>query len=254
MSQYVFGTGNMWAAATQDAQGNTIANPTPIKFGELQDIGIDIGRDLKKLYGQYNLPAAIGGGKMNYDFKAKFARFNGRIFNDLFFGNTLTSGTLTGVHNDITGTAIPSTPYTITVTPPGSGTFARDLGVVDSNGVPMQLVASGPTAGQYSRAGAVHTFAAADTGKTVFISYTYTAAATTARSIALSQNMMGTLPIFGVDIAFTFNGKQTNWRFPNCVSSKLSFDPKQDDFAEGNFDFSAFADAAGNIGTLILAE
>ncbi|MEY8688326.1 MAG: hypothetical protein AB9M53_00420 [Leptothrix sp. (in: b-proteobacteria)] len=253
MSQYVFGTGNLWGTATQDAAGNTIAVPVPVKFGELQDVGLDIGRDIKMLYGQNNLPMAIGGGKMKYDFKAKFARISGRVFNDLFFGQVLTSA-FTGVFNDLTGTAIPASPFTITVTPPNAGTYARDLGVVDANGIPMTRVASAPATGQYSLAGAVYTFATADTGKTVYISYSYTATAGTQKTISLNSQLMGTTPVFGVDLALTFGGKQMNWRFPNCVSSKLSLDPKQDDFSQVSFDFSAFADATGNIGTLITGE
>lgn len=254
MSQYVFGTGSLWATATQDADGNAIAVPVPVKFGELQDVGLDISRDIKMLYGQNNLPAAIGGGKMKYDFKSKFARINGRTFNDIFFGQTLGSGTLTGVVNDLTGAAIPSTPFTITVTPPSSGTYVRDLGVMDANGVPMTKVASAPATGQYSQAAGVYTFASADTGKIVYISYTYTATVASSKSITINQQQMGTTPIFGVDLAVTFSGKQMNWRFPNCVSSKLSFDPKQDDFAAASFDFTAFADAAGNLGTLAVSE
>ena len=206
MSQYAFGTGSMWAAATQDSAGNTIAVPIPVKFGELQDIGLDISRDLKMLYGQNNMPAAIGAGKMKFDFKAKFARIAGRVFNDLFFGQTLTSGTLQGVFNDLTGALIPTTPFTITVVPPSSGTWSRDLGVMDANGIPMVKVASAPATGQYSQAAAVYTFAAADTGKKVFISYAYTATAASARSITLTQQVMGATPVFGVDLSIAFSG------------------------------------------------
>ena len=139
MSQYAFGTGSLWGAATQDAQGNAIANPTPIKFGELQDISADFGRDLKMLYGQNAMPVSVAGGKMKFEFKAKFARIAGRVFNDLYFGNTLGAGTLAAVFNDLAGALIPSTPFQIVTAPPNSGTWSRDLGVVDANGVPMQI-------------------------------------------------------------------------------------------------------------------
>lgn len=254
MSQYAFGTGSLWGTATQDAQGNTIAVPVPVKFGELQDISLDMARDLKPLYGQNMMPVAIGGGKMKFDFKAKFARISGRLFNDLFFGNALTTGTLQGVYNDVTGSVIPTTPFTITPTIPSSGTYVRDLGVMDANGVPMTKVASGPTTGQYSQSAGVYTFATADVGKTVFISFAYSAAAAGSQKITLTNQPMGACPVFGIDLAIAFNGKQFNWRFPNCVATKLSFDPKQDDFTENNLDISAFADATGNIGYLVTAE
>ena len=254
MSQFAFGTGALWGTQTQDALGNTIANLTPIKFGELQDVGIDMSRDLKLLHGQLQLPVAVGGGKMKIDVKAKFARIMGRLFSDLFFGQTMVAGTITGVLNDTAGATIPTTPFQITVVPPSSGTYVRDLGVVNATGLPMTRVASAPATGQYSVAGAVYTFAAADTGLQVFISYTYTATSANAKSLSIINLPMGYVPTFGMDLAINFNGKQSNWRFPNCTAGKLSFDPKQDDFTDMNLDISVFADAAGNVGTIISSE
>lgn len=254
MSQYAFGVGTLFGAATQDATGAAIANPMPIKFGELQDISADFSRDLKMLYGQNAMPVAVAGGKMKFDFKAKYARISGRVFNDLYFGQTMTGGSLLAVQNDLTGATIPTTPFTITPTVPSSGTWQRDLGVVDANGLPMTRVASAPATGQYSVAAGVYTFAAADTGKQVFISYQYSAAAASAQKINLQNQVMGATPIFGVDLSIVYQGKQHNWRFPNCVASKLTIDPKQDDFTQVGFDFSAFTDATGNIGYLVLAE
>ncbi|MEO8804641.1 MAG: hypothetical protein ABI433_01050 [Burkholderiaceae bacterium] len=254
MSQFAFGTGSLWGAQTQDANGNVIANLTPIKFGEVQDVGIDMSRDIKLLHGQLMMPVAVGGGKMKIDVKAKFARVMGRLFSDLFFGQTLTGGTLTGVLNDTTGAAIPTTPFTITVVPPSAGVWVRDLGVVDSNGLPFSRVASAPTTGQYSVAAGVYTFAAADVAKQVFISYTYTATSALAKVITMVNLPMGFMPTFGMDLAVTFNGKQSNWRFPNCAAGKLAFDPKQDDFTQMDLDISVFADAAGNIGTIVTSE
>lgn len=255
MSQFTFGTGSLWGTQTQDAFGNTVANLTPLKFGEVQDVGIDISRDIKMLHGTLMMPVAVGGGKMKIDVKAKFARIMGRLFSDLYFGQTLTGGTLTGVQNDTTGVTIPATPYQVTVVPPSSGTFVRDLGIVDANGLPFSRVASAPAAGQYSVTNVgVYTYAAADTGKQVFINYAYTATAANAKLVSLTNLPMGYIPTFGLDLAVTFGGKQMNWRFPNCVAGKLAFDPKQDDFSTTDLDISVFADAAGVIGTIAMAE
>lgn len=254
MSQFAFGTGSLWGTQTQDASGNVIANLTPIKFGEVQDIGIDMSRDVKLLHGQLMMPVAVGGGKMKIDVKAKFARIMGRLFSDLFFGQTLVSGTLTGTVNDTTGAVIPSSPFQVTVVPPSASTYLRDLGVVSALGLPMTRVASAPATGQYSQAGAVYTFAAADVALQVFISYTYTATSSNAKSISLINLPMGFVPTFGMDLAIQFNGKQNNWRFPNCVAPKLTFDPKQDDFTQMDMAISVFADSAGNIGTIVTAE
>lgn len=252
--QHLFGVGTLWGTATQDAGGNTIAVPTPNKFGELQDISADFSRDLKLLYGQNALPVSVAGGKMKADFKAKFARISGRIFNDLYFGQAMASGTLLAIFNDLAGAPIPASPYQLVAAPPSSGTWSRDLGVIDANGLPMTRVASAPATGQYSVSAGTYTFAAADVGKQVFISYAYSATSTSAKQIPLQNQAMGATPIFGIDLGIVYQGKQHNWRFPNCVASKLTIDPKQDDFAEVGFDFSAFCDAAGNIGYLVTAE
>jgi hypothetical protein len=250
-----FGTGTLWAAASQDVYGNAIAVPTPMKFGVLNDVSLEIDRDIKELYGQLALPVAVGGGKMKVAIKAKFAQIHGRLFNDLFFGQGITSGTQTAVYEDLTGAVIPATPFQITIAPPSAGTFGRDLGVLDSNGVPLVRVSSAPATGQYSVSGAVYTFAAADTGKTVYISYTYTFALASSKALALNNVAMGTLPIFGIDFSCRFNGKQAYFRLGQCASKKLSFDPKQDDFAMADMDISAYADpVTGSVGSIVLAE
>jgi len=262
--QLQFGTGTMWGAATNDVFGNIIANPTPIKLGVLQDVGVQMDRDLKELYGQLAFPVAIGGGKMKIGIKAKLAQISGRIFNDLFLGQGMTQGTLTAVNEDLTGIAIPSTPFTITASTtntattvmiPNSGTYLRDLGVLDSNGLAMQRVASAPATGQYSLTGAAYLFAAADVGKIVYISYTYTYAVATAKSLTFNNIAMGTVPIFGLDLSCRYQGKQAYLRYSQCVSKKLGFDPKQDDFTAMDLDISAFADPVSNaIGQLVFTE
>jgi hypothetical protein len=254
MSQYGFGTGTLFGTATQDAQGNTIAQPTPIKLGELQDMSLDFQRDLKVLYGQNAMPVAVAGGKQKYDFKAKFARMSARVFNDLYFGQALQTGTLQAVQNDLTGSAIPAAPYQLIAAPPSSGTWKRNLGVVDANGLPMQRVAAAPATGEYTVSNGTYTFAAADTGKVVFINYGYEAAVVGAKQIVLQNQEMGATPIFGVELAMKYQGKSAVWRFPQCVSQKLSFEPKQDDFMLAGFDFSAFCDPLGIIGYLALTE
>jgi hypothetical protein len=253
--QYNFGTGTLWGAATSDAFGNVIANPTPVKFGTLNDISLEIDRDIKELYGSNAFPVALGGGKMKIAIKAKFAQISGRLFNDMFFGQGMTAGTLTAANEDLTGTAIPTTPFTITVTPPNAGTFLRDLGVLDSNGLAMTRVASAPTTGQYSLAGAVYTFAAADVAKVVYISYGYTYSLATAKALTFNNIAMGTVPIFGLDMSCRFQGKQAYFRFGQCAAKKLTFDPKQDDYTMNDMDISAFADPVTNsVGSIVFTE
>jgi hypothetical protein len=253
MAQYSFGSGVLWGIPTADANGTAIANPTPVQFGVLQDVSVDLGFETKLLYGQNQFPVSAGRGKGKISGKAKFAQVNGALFNSLFFGQTMTSGIIADVYAT-SGIAIPATPFQITVTPPNSGTYSFDLGVRDANGVPMTRVASAPATGQYSQSGAIYTFAAADTGKIVYINYQYTASSTTAKKIGVINLPMGYAPTFRAELSIPYNGQSLIMTLPNCIANKLQFGTKLDDFTIPEFAWDSFADSAGNVLTLSLSE
>lgn len=246
---FVFGSGILYGVQSADATGAAIANATPVQFGTMQDISSDISFEEKLLYGQYQMPVAIGRGKGKLSFKAKSAGIFGSIMGDLLFGTGSTAG-IKDVVNNFAATVPAVTAYTITVAPPSTGTFANDLGVLDGvTGLPMKKVASGPTTGQYSvSGGGVYTFAAADASKAVQISYEYTATSTSAKYGNITNQLMGQAPSFRAVLSFKYSGKNLNLALNNCVGSKLSLPFKNDDFTVPEFDFSAFADGAGNIG------
>jgi len=74
--------------------------------------------------------------------------------------------------------SVPSAPgpYAVTVTAP-FGPWASDSGVTYANGAPLSAVASNPSAGQYAVANGIYTFAAADAGAGMLISYGFVPAA-----------------------------------------------------------------------------
>lgn len=246
MSQYVFGSGVLWGTPLTDSAGNAIANPTPVIFGVLQEASVDISFENKTLHGQNQFPVAVGRGKGKVSGKAKAAKINGAILNNIVFGQTVTNGIQSAVY-DTTGATIPATPFTITPTIPGSGTWLADLGVVGPNGEVFTKVASAPTANQYSVAAGVYTFAAADTGKKVFISFSYTGTSTTAPKSTVTNQLMGYAPTFKADLYMPYNGKSLLLSLPACISTKLTMATKLDDFMVPEFDFEAFADASGNV-------
>lgn len=254
MSQFVFGSGILWGTPTTDAAGNAISNPTPVQFGTLQDVSLDVAFENKTLHGQNQFAVAVGRGKGKITGKAKFAQINGLLLNSLLFGQTMTAGIVSDVY-DTTGTTVPaSSPYTVTPTVPGSGTWLADLGVRDANGLPMTRVASSPTTGQYSVSNGAYTFAAADTAKTVFINYQYSATSTTAQKSTVQNVVMGYAPAFRVDLFTPFQGKSMIWTLPNAISTKLSIATKLDDFAMPEFDFEGFADGSGNVLTYSVSD
>jgi hypothetical protein len=250
--QYVFGPGIGWLTPLTDAFGNTIATnvQAPILIAALQDINLDMSAEVKELYGSNSFAIAIGRGKQKMNVKIKNAQCHGRLWNSLFFGQTLGAAGVYDANFDTTGALIPTTPYQITVVPPSSGTYGYNLGVRDTNNLPYARVASAPTTGQYSQAGAIYTFATADTGKTVYIDYNYTATSTVAQSLLLNNIPMGAAPTFQFDMKIPYQGNTFDATFYSCMATKVAFATKLDDFTYPEFDFAAFAPGAAAIGKL----
>lgn len=241
--QFRFGSGSVWGTPTSDANGNAIATPTPVQLAVLQEFSLDAGRDLKELYGSATFPVDVAMGKSTISGKAKLAQTSGILLASLVFGQPMTTGSGAFVVDNFAAT-IPTTPFTVTVTPPNSGTYLFDLGVRDSNGLPMTRVTSAPTAGQYSvNASGVYTFASADTGKAVYISYQYTASVAGSKRLLINNLAMGTLPQFRMDYQTAYKGKIYAISLPFCVAGKTNLaSAKIDDHDQFELEFKAFAD------------
>ena len=246
-----FGSGKLIAVPTNLADGTAIATPTPVILGTMQDISVDLSVETKELYGSKRYAIAVGQGKGKTEIKAKYAEINGAILGSLFFGKAPSAGVKAAVFDSVA--SIPaSTPFTLTVTPPSTGTFVSDLGVVFSaTGEQLTRVATTPTAGQYSVNAGVYTFASADQGKSVAISYEYSAS-TGGQIFQLTNETMGYTPSFSMLLQNSYDSKTMVLKFERCVSGKLSLPLKSDDFAVYDFEASAFANAAGSLGYICL--
>ena len=212
-----------------------------MKFGTLQDVSLDISGDVKQLYGQKQFPEAVARGKCKITGKSKFAAINGKMFNDLFFGQSVQSG-MKKVALDESGTIT-----TAAVTVANSAQFVQDWGVrYNATGLPLTRVPSAPTVGQYAVAAGVYTFNATENGTIVQISYTFTAAAAGSQ-ISVTNQLMGFAPTIQVLLESVYNSNQFSVLLYSVVASKLSFTTKQEDFIIPEFDFEAFANASGQI-------
>ena len=237
MAIFEFGSGVLLGVRTD------VANSTPMNFGLIQDCQLDISFTTKELYGQNQFPLAIARGQAKVTGKAKMAQISGLAFNNLFFGMTMATGQ-TATSFAEAGT-IPGTPYQVTVA--NSATWLDDYGAVyAATGLPLTKVASAPATGQYSVAAGVYTFASADTTKAVLISYTYTVSAS-GQKIPLTSQLLGTTPTFQANLFTTFQGKAVNVKLYNCVSNKLGYATKLEDFTVPELDFAIFANSAGNV-------
>ena len=241
MPQYAFGSGSLWGI-------DSGANPTPPRFGALQDVSVDISLSSKELHGSYQFPLAVARGTGKIGCKAKWAQLSGRILNNLFFSSTKSAGQ-TSVAQDELGTVA-----TTTVTVANSANFVEDLGVrYAATGIPLVRVASAPAAGQYSVAAGVYTFNATENGTQMKFDYSYSIAAT-GEKIVIANQLLGQASTFKAVFTQSYATMRHTLTLNANVSSKLSFGSKLEDFQMPEMDFSSFADAANNIGTWSFAE
>jgi hypothetical protein len=220
---------------------------TPRRFGALQDVTIEFSGDIKELFASQQFPIDVARGKTKITGKAKSAEIKGSEFNDIFFGQTLATGSLKYAYNE--SVASQTGAFSYTVANSGS-TPLTDQGVFYvSNGNQLDAVSSGPAAGQYTwnAATGVYGFSAADANSSFFVDYLYHVS--TGRSIAIGNPFMGTTPQFQATFFQQFEGNQVVLVLNKCVSTRLTFPTRIDDYVIEEIDFSAFADNAGNVGS-----
>src|SRR5271166_4332711 len=255
--QLSFGTGALWAERV-DTTGNLIG---PQQFGVLQDTTINFEFTEKELYGQNQYAVAIARGQAKVTGSCTSARLLGRVFSDIFFGETVATGQFGIAQAEVQ--TIPTTPYQVTVT--NAATFAEDLGVYyQATGKPLDRVSSSPSTGQYSvnTGSGVYTFAAADTTLAVLISYHYTFTSS-GKLITLNNHLQGYTPYFKATFyqsispnppPQTASSVPFGLRLNACHSNKLMLATKVDDWEIPQFDFGAFADTSGIVGYLSTVE
>jgi len=244
---FVFGSGVLTGTQLN------IPNPTPINFGLVQKVSVDTSVSVKELYGQFAFPVAVGSGTRKVTCKATLARFSGQAIGRLFYNQAPTPGSTISQFSEMHNVPVTG-PFTITA---NIAHVVADQGVVYTlTGLPLIAVASAPATGQYTvnAATGVYTFASGDSGAGILISYTYTAsgpAATTTQTLAVANPLIGPTSTFTATLFAT--DPTTNAQFSvtlsQCVASKFSFATNIEDFAKPDFEFQAFANAAGQVMT-----
>ena len=180
---YQFGIGGLYA----NPNGGNLGTPTgPQKFGVIQDVSVDIDQKLVELRGQLKFPNDVAPGDMSIKGKAAFGQIEVETYNALFFANTITYASAVVFVPNEAQTVPASSVYTITVNHPT--TFGEDYGVNYAvSGAALQQVVSVTAVGQYSvnTGTGMYTFFSADASAAVVISYTYTPASTTGRTLTV---------------------------------------------------------------------
>ena len=251
MSVYEFGSGNLWAIPTISLAGALVTVPTPIPFGALQDVSVDMSFNIKELHGQFQFPLAVARDTGKITAKAKAARITASLFNQVF-GETISTAE-TKIAFQEAGAVPASSTYTVTVA--NSATWALDLGVTyAATGLPLTRGATATGIGVYSCAAGVYTFSSADASANVKISYTYTASAAPGAKFTINNQMLGLTPFFKVVLNQTYQGKNLSLTLNRGMASKLTFATKLEDFTVPELDLSFMADDSNVIGEVSVAE
>lgn len=237
-----FGSGVLFGIPNS---GNLAANPTPTKFGILQEASVEFKADLKKLYGQKQFAVATARGKIDVTGKCKIALLDPNGLNQLYFGQTASAGVNRMVIDEshAPGASVNVTNHT---------TWARDYGVINADtGLNMTLaLTSSPAVGSYFSSGAgVYVFNASETASAVKISYMETDSSN-GTTISLTNQLMGYAPQFRALLTNNFRNKYFALELNNCTMGQVSFPSKQDDFWIVDATFDANCDASDTLGSI----
>jgi len=244
-----FGSGRLYGTRTD------VANATPIEFGVLQSVDRDFSFTTKALYGANQFAVFVARAEAKWTLKAKAGIISGLLFNNCFFGQSLTTGQ-TALAAGEAHTVPASSPFTIS--PTNQATFKSDEGVTYAGGpglgLPLTETSTAPSAsGTYEPPPApsttgVYSFSSSDAGNPVLLNYLYTL--TTGEQIALVNELLGTTPYF----SGVFRGRDPKTGLYETLvinrmtSSKLTLGSKTSDYAIPEFDMEIMDDGTGNIG------
>ncbi len=225
---------------------NDVAGTTPMRFGALQDVTVEWIGDTKELFATTQYPLDAARGKTKISGKAKVAEIKAQMYNDLFFGQTLTTGALKFAWNESTTLGTGAASYTIA----NSGsTPLVDQGVFYvSNGNQLLAQTSAPsTAGAYrfTAATGIYAFSSFDASTGVYVNYTYNSAA--GFNIGGQNPLMGNTPTFQATLMQQFENNQVVVGVYKCIWTRLTVPTRIDDYVIADLDFSAFAAANGTV-------
>lgn len=240
-----FGAGIVLAIPTA---GQTGANITPVEVGTVQGVKLTVSADIKSLFGLNSFPVDSAIGKRSIKGSFDYAQISGTLINNMIFGSAgsaVAGSTGTVSYREI-DTVPAMSPYTVTVA--NSAHFTLDNGVLyasgNNAGQPFVRVASGPTVGEYTVASGVYTFAAADEGISVAISYTYSAPSD-GQTFSIGNSPMGSGPILSLQLPSPYQSPSLanldrGIYLPNVRIGKLDLTTKLDDYEMFSSDFEAF--------------
>lgn len=243
--QKVFGAGRFYGIPSQ-------TTPTVSPFGVVQDITIDFKRDVKKLFGQNQLPVDVSAGMLSVTGKVTQGTITGRQVNDLLIGGTLSTGQLPNIVNETITISSGST----TATAANGAGWNTDLGVYGTtDGIPLVKASTVAvlTIDQYAVSTlGVYTFSSLAARTSLKSSYLYSTSG--GQQVSMSNQPMGKTGNFTAVAAFLWGTEKSTMSLNNCMATDYSLATKLDDYAKPTFGFEAATDASDVLGIYSFAE
>lgn len=240
--EFGFGTGVLTGLRTDNGLTNT-----PIRFGTLQNATAEFMADSKGLWGMQQYAVDTSRGKTKISVKAKVAQIRAKMYNELFFTETLTTGQKKFAFNESTTLGTGAASYTIVN---AGSTPLIDQGVFfASDQTQLSAVSASPGSGEYvfNVSTGVLSFSTHSASSGVLVNYLYTV--TTGYTISGTNPLMGSAPRFVATLMqqSPHSTKQIVLRLFACTSVRLSFPTVLDDYTIQDLDFEAFMDDAGRV-------
>lgn len=217
-------------------------NPTPRKVAVIQDVSIEIKRDLKELYGEERYAVDVASGNESIGGKYKSGEFDPSWLSENFLGANRTTGTLELVRRE------PGTVTTGAVTVAGAADFSEDYGVVDADGEPLTRVAATPAVGQYAvdEGTGIYTFNSGANGSTLY--FNYLKEVEDGETYTVNNSLAGDSVYCSLFLFKTSRtGKQFGLRLANATFESASFGFKLNEHTMPEGSFKGFANSAGKV-------
>ena len=247
-----FGAGQLFALPGPFFGGTF--NASPVWFATLQDVDVTIDATIKELRGNLQFPddTAISDKKITW--KAGTGRFSIDTWNNLYFGDVISTGSNSGGSG--AGGGVPQVQEAVTLnattyTVAHSANFTQDMGVIYGSTLQLlQKVTGVTTLGQYNVSAGVYGFSTSDNNKAILVSYRY--GITTGRVLVVQNHVQGWGPQFEMLLSQPY--QELTAGIPNyldlyaCKCGKLTAPLKRADYLISDLEGQAFANSAGFIG------
>lgn len=250
--QLTFGAGTVIGKRT-DVTGTQV-----MFFGATESWSVDFSQEIVTLLGQNKVAVDAAPAELKVTGKIKFGRIQASMIGHGLLGVTPSSGSGFFIQGPENKSNIAATTFVVT----GGASYTNDLGIMyHGTGIALTPTTATPAAGFYiagvSGTG-TYTIAAADQSVAGGLDVFYLQTSNTDIQIDLNTQLMGTGPVVELDMYAPYAVAGVNKRFGLRVYaarfSKMPFDLGNKKYLVPEVDYTAFANAGGQIASVVTTE